>query len=112
MPPKARAKLSTAKRAEATKKSRVTRCKNKCEESGGVKVKRSYASSAKRKEAVARAKVNLGPWRNFFAKYRVDHENDYPKEGRYRALQSAASKEWGTMSASKKAAFADEWKSD
>lgn len=109
MPPKARAKLSTAKRAEATKKSRVTRCKNKCEESGGVKVKRSYASSAKRLAAVARAKTNLAPWRNFFAQYRRNYELDHNDDGRsYKELQQLASKEWGTMSASKKAAFADE----
>lgn len=109
MPPKARAKLSASKKAAAAKKSRITRCKNKCDASGGeAKVKRSYASSAKRKEAVERANVNLGPWRNFFAQYRVDHEADHPEEGRYRALQAAASAEWRAMSASKKKKFAAE----
>jgi hypothetical protein len=55
---------------------------------------------------VARANTNLGPWRNFFAQYRVDHEADHPEEGRYRALQAAASAEWRAMSASKKKQFA------
>lgn len=109
MPPKARAKLSASKRAEATRKSRITRCKKKCDASDGeAKAKRSYASSAKRQEAVERAKVNLGPWKNFFAQYRVDHESDFPEKGRYRALQSAASEEWGTLSDSKKKKFAAE----
>ena len=104
--PKPRAPLSASKKAAAAKKSRITRCKKKCDESGGEKVKRKYAPG-EREAAAVRAKVNLAPWRNFFAQYRVDHEAEYEEKGRYAALRSAASKEWAKMSPSRKGAFAD-----
>lgn len=106
--PKARAKLSTAKRAEATRKSRITRCKKKCDDSGGeAKAKRSYAPG-KRQEAAERAKVNLAPWRNFMGQYRRNYELDHNDDGRsYKELQQLASKEWAKMTPSKKAEYAD-----
>lgn len=77
MPPKARAKLSAAKRA-----------KKKCDSSGGeAKAKRSYAPG-KRQDAIDRANVNLGPWRNFFRQFPRNYELDHNEAKKsYRELQ-------------------------
>lgn len=96
MPPKARAKLSAAKRA-----------KKKCDSSGGeAKAKRSYAPG-KRQDAIDRANVNLGPWRNFFRQFPRNYELDHNEAKKIIQRIAAASAEWRKMSKSEKDGYAD-----
>ena len=85
-----RKKLSSKKRAAATAKALLTRCKNKCEKTGGRK---QVKSASKKRKMNAAQRAGLEGWRAFMAVFWADYQRNVPN-GTYRDAQKQASAAW------------------